>query len=334
WIVGTVLEAGIGNILFLLLYIASLIAALLLQNIIGQVFQPESLSIPLIGASGAIAGITGFAAFRYYHVRVHTFIAVPNIFGVPAWFPIFPFPVPFWLPFWGYAAYFGGRELIFGLSKLSTHEVGGVAHWAHLGGMGLGLLSAILLRSYHEGQRENTLENSAKAVSGGMLHYQSLEDLERLLKQNPDDPEVLEAIAGLAMVGKDDESSKSFYLRAIPLFLRGGQTERAAMAYLNVLHHFPNTVLSLREQLTIASALESQGHYAEAAEAFRLLALSYPHNDEAQMALLRAAHIQYKQLQAVTIAQTLLHTFLQDYPDSPWCTIAKNRLRDMQQKTS
>jgi membrane associated rhomboid family serine protease len=332
WIVGTVLEAGIGSALFSLLYLASLFGAVLLQGLIGHFAQPESLQVPLIGASGAIAGVTGFAAFRYYHIRVQNFIVIPNFFGVPPWLIFIPIPYALWMPFWGYAAYFGGKEMLFGLVQLASAKGDSIAHWAHLGGLGLGLLAALLLRSYHEGQRERALEGSTKATVGEASQHRSIEDVRRLLKTHPDDPELLEAMAGLALVNGAVAESIAFYQRAIPLFLKSGRSDRAAISYLNILHHAPDTMLTLREQLTLASTLEGQGHFSEAAQAFTLLFTRYGEHNEAQTALLRAAYIHDKQLQATGKAGELLNTLLQCYPLSPWAELAKERLQELQRR--
>lgn len=328
WIVGTVLEASIGNVLFLLLYFASMLAAVLLDGVFGRIFQPASLSATLIGASGAVSGVMGFAAFRHYHVRVLTFVALPNIFGSPIWLPIFPIPYPFWMPFWVYAVYFGGKELIIGTAKL--HD--GVAHWAHLGGMGLGLLAALLLNSLQEGQRDSALEESAKAAAGNAPQQRSLEELQRQLRQNPDDPELLEAMAGLAMMNGEAQGGRTLYMKAIPLFLRLNHTDHAAICYLNVQRAFPDTVLPLRDQMTIASTLETMGHYHEAAQAFVRLAEEYGQQDEAQTALLRAAQIHIKNLQAAPMAARLLTQLVDQYPASPWHHLASERLREVQRQ--
>jgi len=337
WIVGTVLEAGIGSLQFLLLYLVCLVGAILLDGIVVRIFQPEGLMIPMIGASGAIAGITGFAAFRYYHIRVQSIVAIPNCLALAnrmLWLPVIPIPYPFWLPFWVYVAYFAGKEIIFGIDKLTSGQPGGVANWAHLGGMGLGLLSALLLRSFQEGKRELALEDTAKVTSGEAPQQQarSFEELQRLLTQTPDDPELLEAMAGLALANGEMDASKTLYLKAIPNFIKLGRNDRAAVSYLNVIHHFPSTVLTPREQLALGAALEAQGHYTEAADAFSLLYDHYPQTEEAQTGLLRAAQVHARYLRAAPVAVNILQLLLEEYPASPWETIARERLNELKRQ--
>ncbi len=332
WIVGTVLESGIGSVQFLLLYLASLLAAILLNGIVDRLFIPEELNVALIGASGAIAGITGFAAFRYYHIRVQNFIIIPT-FGVIGWLPVVPIPIPIWTPFWIYPVYFGGKELLLGIGNLFPGGSEGIAHWAHLGGMGLGLLAAVLLRSFQEGQRERALEQTTKAANGDAAQQaRSLDDLHRLLRQHPDDPEVLEALAGLALANGELESSRILYLKAIPIFFKNGQMDRAAISYLNLYHHFPDVVFSPREQLALASTLESLGRHVEAADAFALIHRHHPESDEAQTGLLRAAQIHDRRLQSAPDALETLHILLDNYPATPWENIAKERMGEIQRR--
>ena len=329
WIVGTVLESGIGSVLFLLVYCSSLIGAVLLYGLIGRLFHPESLASPLIGASGAIAGVIGVAMVRYYHIRIRMIVLIPNVLGIIPAIPAYPFPLFFWVPFWAYAAYWGGKELLAGLLQLQAQGGDNVAHWAHLGGMGLGLLAALLLRSFQEGQRESTLEDSARQAALG-LSQRSFEELQRLLREHPEDPEVLEAMAGVVMAHGDPEGSRTLYLHAIPLFLQQGLALRAAISYLNVLRAFPLTSFLPRDQLALSSSLESQRHFPEAAQAFALIAEQYPESVEAQTALLRAAQIHARYLHDPARAIDLLRHLVQHYPDSPWHALAQDRLRGLE----
>jgi len=186
WIVGTVLEAGIGSMLFLMLYTASTVAAVLLFAIITKIFLPGDMGLPLIGASGAISGVLGYATFRYYHLKVMTILMV---------FSIIPVPKPIWFPFWVYGAYFVGTNIISGISTVidPTTSVG-VANWAHLGGFGLGMLAALLLKSSDDGKRENIIETSTRVATRGEYTYKSIQEVWDLLKKNPTDPELLETM--------------------------------------------------------------------------------------------------------------------------------------------
>jgi len=322
WLVGTVLETGIGSITFLLLYFASSVTAIIINGLIGRAFLPDSLTMPLIGASGAIAGLTGFAAIRFYRLRVLTFPLVGFI-GLPL--PI-PLPIPIWLPLWAYAVYFAGRELYAGLSTVLVHRSGSVGHWAHIGGLLLGVLVAALLRVLQEGKRESVLEDTMRAATGATPQAQPRREVQRLLRESPDDPEMLEAMAALTLVNGEHERSREFYTKAIPLFFSSGNRERAATCYMNILRIDPESVLPEHQQMSVATTLEAMKHFPEAVQAFLLMADRYPRLEEAQTALLRAAHIYHRYLQDPTESQRILTNLLTMYPDSPWSNLAHERL--------
>lgn len=124
WVFGDNIEDAFGHWKFLLFYLGcAVLAALchLLFNLDGNG--------PLIGASGAVAGVMGAYILLFPHARVFVLARI-------VWF--IPLPVPaFWmLGFWIATQLFyvvvGGDEA--------------VAWWAHLGGFAAGLALAPLLR--------------------------------------------------------------------------------------------------------------------------------------------------------------------------------------------
>jgi len=329
WLIGTVLESGIGSITFLLLYFASAVTAVMINGLIGHTFFPGSLAVPLIGASGAISGITGFAAMRFHRLRALT---VPLISLI--WLPV-PAPIPLliWMPMWVFALWFALREVVMGLLEISVRQNTFVAHWAHIGGLLLGVLAAMLLQVMQEGRREAVLEDSVRA-SAGVPQERTRRDAQRLLHERPDDPEVLEAMAALSLVNGEQERSRDLYARAIPLFLSSGQREKAAACYGNILRNFPDMVLSAREQMSVAATLESLRHYPEALQAFRLMAEHYPHLEEAQTAWLRAALICHRHLENPAESRRILQHLQALHPDSPWSGLVRERLLALDKELS
>jgi len=219
--------------------------------------------------------------------------------------------------------------LLLGLVQVVSGTSDGVAHWAHIGGIALGALVGVLFQESKEGQRENVLQESAKAATGEVSQYQSLADLEAVHRERPNDPEILDAMAGLVMLQGDTYHSAELYLDAIPHFLAVNQNDRAAISYLNVLHHYPETVLEARDQMIIASALETSGHYQEAVQAFGLVYQTYPTSADAENALLRAAQLYHRHLHDNGMAATIYARLLKDYPASPLSSMARERLKQL-----
>ena len=129
-IFGDNVEDRLGHVRFLLLYLVAGMAAGMTQ----VVANPGS-PLPMVGASGAIAGVTGAYFVFFPHGRIVTLV------------PIFVFlqiveiPAVFFLLFWFVL------QLMLGIGSLGSEAAGGVAFWAHVGGFVSGIvLGPILAR--------------------------------------------------------------------------------------------------------------------------------------------------------------------------------------------
>ena len=123
WIFGDNIESVLGHKRFVLFYLLCGVGAALLQIQINTGSQ-----IPMVGASGAIAGVLGAYLFRFPRATVHvlviliifiTFIRVPAMVVIGIWFL---------------------SNLTAGLGTLGIEETGGTAWFAHLGGFVSGVV--------------------------------------------------------------------------------------------------------------------------------------------------------------------------------------------------
>ncbi len=124
WIFAKSIEDRMGHLKFLVFYIWCGLFATFVQ----WYFEPD-LTIPVVGASGAIAGILGAYFFMYPYARV------------VIWFPLLFLPIFFELP----AIAFLGFWVIIQLQNATATLVFDglavtVAWWAHLGGFLAGAL--------------------------------------------------------------------------------------------------------------------------------------------------------------------------------------------------
>lgn len=83
WVFGRALEDTLGGIVYVGAYIVAGIAATLLFHVVTMQLTPESAGVPLMGASGAIAGLMGLFAVRFYRtpVRISPFMLVAYVFA-------------------------------------------------------------------------------------------------------------------------------------------------------------------------------------------------------------------------------------------------------------
>ncbi len=118
WIFGNNLEDRWGRVRFVLFYLAAGVAATL-----AFVITSPSSVVPLIGASGAIAGVMGAYLVLFPRAKILGLVF------------IIPVPLPAWvfLGFWFLSQFLGGSD--------------GVAYAAHVGGFVFGMAVGALVRT-------------------------------------------------------------------------------------------------------------------------------------------------------------------------------------------
>ncbi len=130
WIFGDNVEDRLGHVRYLGFYLLCGIAAAL-----GQVALNRYSTVPMIGASGAIAGVMGAYFVLYPRSRVLTavflvffldLIEIPAIFFLGVWFLM---------------------QLFSGVGSLGAPAAdGGIAFWAHVIGFGTGVAAGLYWR--------------------------------------------------------------------------------------------------------------------------------------------------------------------------------------------
>jgi len=126
---GDNVEDRLGKILYLVLYFASGFAAVYAQVVI----DPTS-SVPMIGASGAIAGVLGAYLVMYPNVRVRALVFLGYIARIAE------LPALVVLGFWFVLQLFNG---VASLGAAAAYG-GGVAFFAHIGGFIAGAVLAFV----------------------------------------------------------------------------------------------------------------------------------------------------------------------------------------------
>ncbi|MEE8341468.1 MAG: rhomboid family intramembrane serine protease [Candidatus Neomarinimicrobiota bacterium] len=123
WIFGDNVEGAFGHMKFAIFYILCGIGAAA-----GQIFIDVNSMVPMIGASGAIAGVLAAYMLRYPRARIHTFVFLVIIFTtvkIPAFIVI-----GIWF----------ATQVLSGIGTLGVDTSGGVAWFAHIGGFITGVL--------------------------------------------------------------------------------------------------------------------------------------------------------------------------------------------------
>jgi membrane associated rhomboid family serine protease len=136
YIFGDNIEDAFGHISYLLFYLVCGVAASLAQ-IFSTMFFSGDLTIPVVGASGAISGVLGAYLVLYPKVR---------IFALVGYF-ILPVPAIIFLGFWFIL------QWLYGL----VDPLGGVAYFAHVGGFIFGMILAATVGQKRKKAREARL---------------------------------------------------------------------------------------------------------------------------------------------------------------------------------
>lgn len=123
WVFGNNIEDRMGPLPFLLFYLAGGIIATL-----GHIAVDPNSTVPVVGASGAIAAVMGAYLVLYPRTRVHSLIIL-------GFFVLFR-PIPSWLllGFWF-------------LGQFAVDPSSGVAWVAHVAGFAFGVLVGLVLRA-------------------------------------------------------------------------------------------------------------------------------------------------------------------------------------------
>ena len=127
WIFGNNVEDVLGRGRYLLLYLTCGIVAAL-----AQAFSNPTSHIPMVGASGAIAGVLGAYLLLHPGANVRCFVWIVIFFRIVN------------VPAWTMLGLWFAMQLVSGLMAAPGRP--GVAFWAHVGGFVTGLVLVIVLR--------------------------------------------------------------------------------------------------------------------------------------------------------------------------------------------
>jgi membrane associated rhomboid family serine protease len=136
-IFGDNVEDYLGHFTYLVFYLLSGLAAGITHILLNQ-----GSRIPLVGASGAIAGVMGAYFVLYPRARVLVWFVVP--FQLPAWLM---------LGYWCAMNFLSGTSMAIAETSQTS---GGTAFWAHVGGFVAGVVMVNIFRERPQRHRYGT----------------------------------------------------------------------------------------------------------------------------------------------------------------------------------
>lgn len=285
--VGPFLEDVVGRFFFTLLYLLSGAAALA-----AHAWQNPGSMAPVVGASGAVAGIMGAFLIRLGTSRIR-FLCIPII--LLPWIR-FRFLVPAFivLPLWFLQQFWLANN---------AADYSGVAFWAHVGGFAFGAAAALLIRALGVERRwihpaieaqvswsQNAeLVRAIEANARGDEHA-AREATSRALREDPKNLDARRYAYDMALEARDWPELAAQATRLLELYIDKGEDELAK----GVIHQASSESmdsLPLRFHLRAASFLEKRGEKLRAIKFYDWIANRHAADLAALRALLRTAEI-------------------------------------------
>ena len=254
WLLGCMLEPGFGKILLSVFYVATgLLAVTVFQLIYSQ------SHIPLVGASGAIAGLMGGTAVIYWKKKIRIFYSLGFYFNYKRLRAIILLPI--WM----------GNEF----AQLFFGGVSNVAYVAHIGGIAGGALFGFILLKLpkllhnQEAFKEEQVDESAMMMEKALKCVSELQLgegrdlLEQVLEKKPDHRIALGHLFNIDKMDPDDVRFHETAGRLLTLLIRNRSTYDEA--YLVYMEYSELTPAALSPELSIRMSivLSTLGHADE-----------------------------------------------------------------------
>ena len=133
WIFGDNIEDILGHEKFLLFYLLCGVAAALSQTFLNPVSR-----VPMVGASGAIAGVMGAYLVKFPRSQIQSLVTIIFFFWVTD------------VPAWVMLIYWFALQLFSGVGSIASQQYsqsGGTAFFAHVGGFIAGIILVRVMRT-------------------------------------------------------------------------------------------------------------------------------------------------------------------------------------------
>lgn len=314
WLVGCNIEDDWSWKIFLGLYFLSGFFACLMHFI---VFTQST--VPLVGASGAIAGIMGAFMIRHYKTKIR--------FAYFLWF--------FFRPYFGIFSVYAGIALPFWFIQqilgASWSSESGTAYWAHIGGFLFGAAVSSTFRfmgiekKYIAPMVEESFEKykvspSMKEATRRMDSGDTAGALPLLLTLINEEPYNYDAPLMLARVycekGHRDDAAL-MYDSALEIIMRTDDMGVLFSAYEEIKEKGLLKKLSEKNMYRLAENLESGEKFNEAVELYGVYTQSYPKGRVRAKVMHRTYVIFKDKLNNARMAQEALDVLTREYPDFP-----------------
>jgi len=315
WLVGCNIEDDWSGPIFLGVYFISGFFAVLLHT----AFVPKS-TVPLVGASGAIAGVMGAFMVRHFKTRVR--------FAYFVW-------VIVTRPFMGTFAVYAGVALpIWFLIELACAPgsgEGGTAHWAHIGGFVFGALVGGAMKFLHLEKKfvapmvDDSFEKlkmsfKMKEATRKMDTGDVAGALPLLIACLGEEPSNFDAALMLARIHHEKgntHDATAMYNEALKRMIAEGNSEALQAGYAEAKEKALISTITEQNIFQGAMFFEKKEDFANAAKLYGMYIALFPRGNARAKAIYRTYTLFKNKLNQPVIADQALDFLKQEYPDHP-----------------
>jgi membrane associated rhomboid family serine protease/predicted negative regulator of RcsB-dependent stress response len=313
WLAGCNIEDRWGRALFPIFYLCAGAVACLAQ----KAAAPQSI-VPLVGASGAIAGAMGAFLIKFARTKIK-FLWIwgffrARTFDAPAWFML-----PLWL----------ASQIFWGLLTLHTGLEGGVAFWAHVGGFVFGMAFAFALqKSGLEARIDSAIENQisvrqcpeieqANQLIDQKDPQAALALLEPFCRRNPTNIDAQLALLRAAKTAGDQPRELRAYVALLAMYLQ--QAPETAIDLYEEMHNLGlDTEVPAPLRLRLARQLERMNYMEGAASEYLNLYSNGGADTTSYQALIALANLKLRQRQKREAVQLFEAARTSPFPHLEW----------------
>lgn len=268
---GPFIEDRWGRAIFTSFYLVSGIVSSLAHGLL-----TDTPDIPLVGASGAIAGVMGAFLILFFHTKIRFLYIIIFIFRIFKGHFLAPAFVV--LPLWF------GQQYYNAVTAVNSS----VAFWAHVGGFVFGAGMALIMKFSKIEERyispviegkitvyeAHPLLEKALQLRGEDQNQQAIQILKHILKETPNDISALNALLEIHTEARDAGGMQENGSRLIAAFLKKNQLDEALEVYDNMkidqqyIYPRPEVIFNLATSMENAQRDDGLKTYEELIHAY------------------------------------------------------------------
>jgi membrane associated rhomboid family serine protease len=227
---------------------------------------------PLIGASGAIAGVMGAFLINFYKTKINFFYWIGFFFR-----GTFEAPAFIMLPLWVLLEFFNAS--VVDSIQAEGSGGGGVAHWAHVWGFVFGVLVAVGMKylkieeKYIHPKIEAKIQSGEGAVDVVItaMHKKNMGRIDEAYyllleeaKKNPMRKDVVDALWDVGIEMGNGEEAAPFFVKLIENEVRHDRLDVAMKRFMDLKSKFPQAFINPTYKLALLEYMTENREMEEA----------------------------------------------------------------------